>query len=95
MSGHPFGSLGKGGPFVRCECGAVGLATCEPAADRFRVAGEVLRIPARLWADPTGGLDRVEWRITERWSRLRQLEELVSGQEIWVVVLWGRRRTED
>jgi hypothetical protein len=57
------------------------------------VAEEVLGVSRRLWADQAWGLENVEWRVTERWSRLKRLEELVSGQEVWVVLLWGRRKT--
>ncbi len=94
MSGNSFGWPSEEG-FLRCRCGAVGLPTFEPEADRFHVAGEVLGIPQRLWADQAWGLQRVEWRITERRSRLQKLEQLVSGQEVWLVILWGRRRTQE
>lgn len=83
---------GEGGSLLRCPCGAVGMQTFEPAVDRFRVAEEALGTPRRLWADQAWGLDNVEWRIVERWSRLEKLEEAVSGQAIWVALLWGRRR---
>jgi hypothetical protein len=56
------------------------------------VAEEVLGVPRRLWADQAWGLENVEWRVVERWNRLQRLEELVSGPEIWVALLWGRRK---
>jgi hypothetical protein len=84
--------VGTKDAWLRCGCGAVGLPTIEPEADRWRLAEELLGISRRLWADEASGLDRVEWRIIEAWSRLRKLEALVVGREVWVALLWGRRR---
>ncbi|MEE9521560.1 MAG: hypothetical protein V3W05_02015 [candidate division NC10 bacterium] len=92
VSRRSFLGLGEGFPFLRCPCGAAGLQTLEPEVDRFRVAEEVLGVPRRLWADQAWGLENVEWRVVERWNRLQRLEELVSGPEIWVALLWGRRK---
>lgn len=72
----------------------VGPPTLEPEIDRFHVAEEILGVSWRLWADRAWGLEKIEWRIVDRWSRLQKLEELVSGQEIWVALLWGRRIEE-
>lgn len=83
---------GEEGSFLRCPCGAIGLPTLEPKADRLTVAEKVLGVSRRLWADLTWGLERVEWRTVECWSRLQKLEELVSGPEVWVTLVWGRRR---
>jgi hypothetical protein len=92
VSRRAFPGLGKGGPFLRCECGAVGLQTLEPEVERVHVAEEVLGVSRRLWADQVWGVENVEWRIVERWSRMRKLEKLVSGPEVWVALLWGRRK---
>lgn len=92
VSGQSLLGLGGEGAFLRCRCGAVGMQTIEPEVDRLRVAEEVLETPRRLWADQAWGLENVEWRILEEWSRLQKLEELVSGQGVWVALLWGRRK---
>ncbi len=92
VSRKSFPGLGEGVSFLRCPCGAVGLQTLEPEVDRFRVAEEVLGVPRRLWADQAWGVENVEWRVIERWNRLQRLEELVSGPEMWVTLLWGRRK---
>lgn len=92
VSRRAFLGLGEGGPFLRCECGAVGIQTLEPELDRLRVAEEVLETPRRLWADQAWGVENVEWRILEGWSRLEKLEALVSGHGVWVAMLWGRRK---
>ncbi|MEE8228388.1 MAG: hypothetical protein V3R69_00795 [candidate division NC10 bacterium] len=55
----------KEDPFLRCGCGAIGLATIEPEADRLHVAEEVLGMSRRLWVDQAWGLEKVEWRIVE------------------------------
>lgn len=92
VSRRCFLGLGGEGTFLRCRCGAVGLQTLEPGVDRVHVAEAVLGISRNLWADPAWGAENVEWRIVERWSRLQRLEDLVSGPEVWVALVWGRRK---
>ena len=92
VSRQGFPGGGESGSVLRCLCGAVGMQTVEPEVDRFRITEEILGVSRRLWADPAWGLENVEWRIVQRWNRLRRLEELVSGQEVWVALLWGRRK---
>lgn len=89
---HSFPGLGQEGSFLRCQCGAVGLLSLDAQGDRVVVAERVLGVSRTLWADLTWGLENVEWRTVEQWYRLQRLEELVSGPEIWVALLWGRRR---
>ena len=84
---------GDAGFVIRCGCGAIGLPTLQPQSDRFTVAEKLLGVSRRLWPDMAWGLDRVEWRIVECWDRLRKLEELVSGPEVWVALVWGRRKS--
>lgn len=87
-----FPGVGEGATFLRCACGAVGLQTLEVGVGQVLLAEEVLGVSQRLWADPAWGVENVEWRIVERWRRLRKLEDLVSGPEIWVALVWGRRK---
>lgn len=87
-----FPGLGAEGSFLRCQCGAVGLQALDKQGDRVAVAEQVLGVSRTLWADLPWGLENVEWRTVEQWYRLQRLEELVSGPEIWVALLWGRRR---
>lgn len=86
-----FPGVGEGA-FLRCACGAVGLQALEVGVAKVQLAEEVLGVSRRLWADPAWGVENVEWRIVERWSRLRKLEDLVSGPEVWVALVWGRRK---
>lgn len=92
VSRRSYLGLGEVGRFLRCRCGAVGMQTLEPEVDRLHVAVEVLGMSRRLWVDEAWGVDKVEWRIVERWNRLQKLEDLVSGPEVWVALLWGRRK---
>ncbi|MEE9537708.1 MAG: hypothetical protein V3W10_00030 [candidate division NC10 bacterium] len=55
-------------------------------------AEKLLGVSRRLWAELAWGLEKVEWRTVECWSRLHKLEELISGPEVWVALVWGRRR---
>lgn len=70
----------------------MGLPTLDMRADRLTVAEEALGVARRLWAGLAWDLEKVEWRTVERWDRLQQLEKRVSGPEIWVALLWGRRK---
>ena len=92
VSGQSLLGFGGEGALLRCRCGAVGLQTLEPGVDRLHVAEAVLGVSRNLWADPAWGVDNVEWRIVERWSRLQRLEDLVAGLEVWVALVWGRKK---
>jgi hypothetical protein len=89
---QPFPGPGQEGSFLRCPCGAIGLPTLEPKSDRLTVAEKLLGVSRRLWVELAWGLEKVEWRTVECWSRLHKLEELISGPEVWVALVWGRRR---
>lgn len=89
---HSFVGPGAEGAFLRCHCGAVGLPTLDMQGGRVALAEQVLGVSRTLWADLAWGLENVEWRTVEQWYRLQKLEELVSGPEIWMALLWGRRR---
>ncbi len=55
LSLKSFPWIGEEGAFLRCGCGAIGLATIKPEADRFHVAEEVLGMSRRLWVDQAWG----------------------------------------
>lgn len=59
---------------------------------RLHMAEAVLGMSRRLWVDHAWGLERVEWQIVAAWRRLHKLEELVSGPEVWVALVWGRKK---
>lgn len=78
--------------FLRCRRGAVGLPTLEAQLGRLRVAEAVLAMSRRPWVDHGVGLERVEWQIAAAWRHLHKLEELVSGSEVWLTLVWGRKK---
>ena len=45
VSRKSFPGVGEEGPFLRCGCGGIGLATIEPEVDRLRVAEELRQDP--------------------------------------------------
>lgn len=92
VSRQAFPGPGAEGPFLQCRCGAVGVATLEPEMGRLHAAEAVLGMSRRLWANHAWGLEKVEWRVLEGWNRLHKLEELASGPEVWVALVWGRRK---
>jgi len=69
--------------FLRCECGAVGLASCDPQGDWPRVVDEVLgQSPGEVeqWKDDRG------YKLPSG----KDLREGVDEQRY--LILWGRRK---
>lgn len=82
-------------PFLRCHCGAVGLASLHPEEDWSRLAAEVLEVPCEEWPEPAWGLERIEQQTQRDWGRIQWGKELPPDVDVlWHPLLWGRKRRE-
>jgi len=78
--------------FLRCDCGAVGLASLHPEVDWPRLAEEILGVSRDKWPDPGWGLERIEQHTKKDWDRIQRGKELPHGVDIlWYPLLWARR----
>src|SRR3989304_3986655 len=58
--------------FLRCECGAVGVASLQPDMDWPRLAAEVLGAAREEWPHPTWGRERIEQYKQADWDRIQR-----------------------
>ncbi len=79
--------------FLHCDCGAVGLASCNSQADWPRVVAEVLGQSAEQWPNPAWAFSQVEqWEDNSgyKFPSGREIAEGVDEQRY--LILWGRRK---